>query len=177
LRGLFIKLFFYSFISSVNSPQFSVSTAIVCEQSSQAPLRGVQSLKDYMSLLQIERLNYFLDSCLYSSLSLVRLIYFSYGFESIFHFSFVNRIEVSFVNSFYFTFYYVYFIGIIIFLVSIPVSFIGYTLVFGNLSYYGVIVVLGIISSVPSLLSYLIQFFFLFFSFLLILFIIVFLFL
>jgi len=164
LRGLFIKLFFYSFISSVNSPQFSLSTAIVCEQSSQS----FHSLKDYMSLLQLERLNYFLDSCLYSSLGLVRLIYFSYGFESIFHFSFVN--------SFYFTFYYVYFIGIIIFLVSIPVSFIGYTLVFGNLSYYGVIVVLGIISSVPSLLSYLIQFFFLFFSFLLILFIIVFLF-
>jgi hypothetical protein len=87
-----------------------------------------------------------------------------------------DYIEVSFVNSFYFTFYYVYFIGIIIFFISIAVSFIGYTLVFGNLSYYGVIVVLGIISSVPSLLSYFIQFFFLFLSFLLILSIIVFLF-
>jgi len=91
--------------------------------------------------------------------------------------SFVNRIEVSFVNSFYFNFYYVYFIGIIIFLISIAVSFIGYTLVFGNLSYYGVIVILGLVSSFPSLLSYFIQFIFIFFSFLLILFIIVFLFL
>jgi len=83
-------------------------------------------------------------------------------------------IEVSFVNSFYFTFYYVYFIGIIIFFISIAVSFIGYTLVFGNLSYYGVIVVLGILSSVPSLLWYFVQFLFLFISISFILFIILF---
>jgi hypothetical protein len=73
--------------------------------------------------------------------------------------------NVSFVNSFYFTFYYVYFIGIIIFFISIAVSFIGYTLVFGNLSYYGVIVILGLVSSLPSLVSYLVQFLFYFFSF------------
>jgi hypothetical protein len=90
----------------------------------------------------------------------------------------VVRIEVTpIVNSFYFNFYYVYFVGIVIFLISIAVSFIGYTLVFGNLSYYGVIVILGLVSSFPSLLSYFIQFLFLFLFFLLILFIIVFLFL
>jgi len=139
LRGLFIKLFFYSFVSSVNVNSFVVSSFIYTK-----PLSGLSGAKLSASLASRQS---------------------------------INRIEVSFVNSFYFTFYYVYFIGIIIFLISIAVSFIGYTLVFGNLSYYGVIVILGLISSFPSLLSYLIQFLFLFISFLLILFIIVFLFL
>jgi len=134
LRGLFIKLFFYSFVSSVNVNSFAFCFI-------------------YAEPLGISKLFGARPSTV------------------------VNRIEVSFVNSFYFTFYYVYFIGIIIFFISIAVSFIGYTLVFGNLSYYGVIVILGLVSSVPSLLSYFIQFLFLFFSFLLILSIIVFLFL
>jgi hypothetical protein len=80
------------------------------------------------------------------------------------------------VNSLHFTLHYAHLTGIITFLISIAVSFIGYTLVFGNLSYYGVIVILGLVSSFPSLLSYFFLFLFLFFPFFLILFIIVFLF-
>jgi len=148
LRGLFIKLFFYSFIASSDSLAPHSLTATVINQFGNRNFHLIALFGDrYYALLSN----------------------FSFGN---YH---VKSIEVSFVNSFYFTFYYVYFIGIIIFFISVAVSFIGYTLVFGNLSYYGVIVVLGIISSVPSLLSYIIQFFFLFFSFLLILFIIVFL--
>jgi len=64
-----------------------------------------------------------------SSLSFLVSRIYSFSFD-------VHFISVSFVNSFYFTFYYVYFVGILIFLISIGVSFIGYTLVFGNLSYY-----------------------------------------
>jgi len=142
LRGLFIKLFFYSFVLSVNVNSFVVASFIypLSERSLPASLASRQSINRIWPSAE-------------------------------------GRATVSFVNSFYFTFYYVYFIGIIIFLISIAVSFIGYTLVFGNLSYYGVIVFLGLISSFPSLLSYLIQFLFLFLSFFLILFIIVFLFL
>jgi quinol-cytochrome oxidoreductase complex cytochrome b subunit len=176
LRGLFIKLFFYSFILSVNiysaflSSNFNfINQAIPAfnkgqaDSQSLARIRGIvgASAGSLPSLL------------LYNSY----LQYIINYYPSLWLSSFVNRIEVSFVNSFYFNFYYVYFIGIIIFFISIAVSFIGYTLVFGNLSYYGVIVILGIVSSVPSSLSYLIQFLFLFLSFLLIIFIIVFLFL
>jgi len=136
LRGLFIKLFFYSFVSSVPYASQSARAKGFAQASASA------SLSAKLTLAQ------------------------------------VVLIEVTpIVNSFYFNFYYVYFVGIVIFLISIAVSFIGYTLVFGNLSYYGVIVILGLVSSFPSLLSYFIQFLFLFLFFLLILFIIVFLFL
>jgi hypothetical protein len=203
LRGLFIKLFFYSFILSVNiysaASFFELRTVL-------DRAFGASSNRERASRVSFSRV-----ACPLATLgreasrtssrsepfargASFRLDRFAFGDSSALLYnshlqyiinynpsfclsSFVNRIEVSFVNSFYFTFYYVYFIGIIIFLISIAVSFIGYTLVFGNLSYYGVIVILGLVSSFPSLLSYFIQFIFIFFSFLLILFIIVFLFL
>jgi len=208
LRGLFIKLFFYSFILSVNIYSFGSFRFSSFNDSSFTLFNDLNTdnarfhflSKLPFSSLYSDSFSSSLYSALYSALysnssipvrsasSLESSTLFNNSssliassFNSVVspfrHRSFVNRIEVSFVNSFYFTFYYVYFIGILIFAISIAVSFIGYTLVFGNLSYYGVIVILGIVSSVPVLLSYLIQFLFLFFSFLLILFIISFLFL
>jgi len=189
LRGLFIKLFFFSFISALSGP-LSVSfvsfvyfpfifmlterfsylfyvyySSFILFILSFLP-RNVVLLGAFCRRLPVSSFLFFYSS-LFSSSSLVFRIY---------SFS-VASFDIRFVNSFYFTFYYVYFIGIIIFIISIGVSFIGYTLVFGNLSYYGVIVILGIVSSLPSLLLYFFQFLFLFFSFLFILLIIVFLFL
>jgi hypothetical protein len=141
LRGLFIKLFFYSFISSVNVN--SLASCLIYAES--ASIQGIKSIP-------------------------------SFYVSGARHFTVVNRVEVSFVNSFYFTFYYVYFIGIIIFLISIAVSLIGYTLVLGNPSYHGATAIPGPASPFPSLPSYFFLFLFLFFPFFLILFIIVFLF-
>lgn len=183
LRGLFIKLFFFSFISALSGPlSVSFVSFVYFPFISMSTERFSFSFYVYYSsfilyilsfvprnvVLLIVRLPVSSLLSFYSS-----LFSSSFLFSRIYSFSF----DIRFVNSFYFTFYYVYFIGIIIFLISIGVSFIGYTLVFGNLSYYGVIVILGIVSSLPLLLLYFIQFLFLFFSFLFILLIIVFLFL
>jgi len=193
LRGLFIKLFFFSFISALSGPLsvsfvsfvYFPSIFMLTERFSyffyvyyssfilfilsfiprNVVLLGAFCVQT-LSRLPVSSFLFFYSS-LFSSSSLVFRIY---------SFS-VASFDIRFVNSFYFTFYYVYFIGIIIFIISIGVSFIGYTLVFGNLSYYGVIGILGIVSSLPSLLLYFFQFLFLFFSFLFILLIIVFLFL
>jgi len=172
LRGLFIKLFFFSFISALSGP-LSVSFVYF-------PFVVLLTEKFSYSFY-VYYLSFILFILSFLPRNVVRLPVFFYS--SLFSLSFlVSRIysfsfDIRFVNSFYFTFYYVYFIGIIIFIISIGVSFIGYTLVFGNLSYYGVIVILGIVSSLPILLLYFVQFIFLFFSFFFIVLIIVFLFL
>jgi len=197
LRGLFIKLFFYSF--AYNLPynySFIGFTPLELATIRYIPKRlpidyynrftsnRQWSSPDKLPQSPVNNPSW-LEAIISSSFSLIpfSLISFSGSLCSFNPSTLLSKtveqgrvVEVSFVNSFYFTFYYVYFIGIIIFILSIAVSFIGYTLVFGNLSYYGVIVVLGILSSVPSLLWYFVEFFFLFISFLLILFIIVFLF-
>jgi hypothetical protein len=195
LRGLFIKLFFYSFIYSLNHsfsltagahsrsakfafalrkrsyytnsreatvPAYSkvscflaspalfikrcVTPDMLVNQSNHVSIESLLAVKK--ALPRCQSLTFPFKSTLPSD---SKLSFNSITFQSL-------PFQSNFVNSFYFTFYYVYFIGILIFFISIAVSFIGYTLVFGNLSYYGIIVILGLVSSFPSLIFLILQF-------------------